>query len=69
MGLLAFTMFACSLGTYELSVGRHSGFNSFDSDPWILRLIDFTRKALEHPHVRVIGVCFGHQIVGRTLGS
>ena len=43
--------------------------NSFDSSPWIIRLVDFTRKALAHPRVRVIGVCFGHQIVGRALAG
>ena len=46
-----------------------SEHNSFDSSPWILKLTDFTRKALAHPRVRVIGVCFGHQIVGRALAG
>ena len=45
-----------------------TGFNAFDDDPWVVRLVEFTKKALQHPHVRVIGVCFGHQIVGRALG-
>ena len=44
-------------------------YNSFDNDEWILRLVEFTRKALDHPRVKVIGVCYGHQIVGRALGS
>lgn len=46
-----------------------SEHNSFDSSPWIKGLVDFTRKALAHPRVRVIGVCFGHQIVGRALAG
>lgn len=41
--------------------------NSFDNDPWILRLVDFTRRVLAQDRVRVIGVCFGHQIVGRAM--
>jgi len=45
------------------------GANAFDSTPWILKLTDFTRKVLlEQDRVRVIGVCFGHQVVGRALG-
>jgi GMP synthase-like glutamine amidotransferase len=44
------------------------GHNSFDDAPWILRLVDFTKKVLEQDRVRIIGVCFGHQIVGRALG-
>ena len=45
------------------------GYNAFDSEPWILRLLEYTQKALQHPHVRVIGGCYGHQIVARVLGA
>lgn len=45
------------------------GHSAFDSLPWILALVDFVRQALTHPSVRVIGVCFGHQIVGRAMGA
>jgi hypothetical protein len=48
-----------------LSGSKH---NSFDNDEWILKLVDFTKKVLEQQRVRIIGVCFGHQIVGRALG-
>ncbi|KAF3932305.1 hypothetical protein ABW19_dt0206689 [Dactylella cylindrospora] len=42
---------------------------AFESTPWIIKLTEFVRKALmEQDRVRVIGVCFGHQIVGRALG-
>ncbi|PSK59419.1 hypothetical protein B9Z65_3743 [Elsinoe australis] len=47
-----------------------SKYNSFDNSPWILKLVEFTRKLLtEQERVKVIGICFGHQIVGRALGS
>jgi GMP synthase-like glutamine amidotransferase len=42
-------------------------FNSFDNDPWILRLVDFTKEVLAQDRVRLIGVCFGHQIIGRAM--
>lgn len=45
-----------------------AGHNAFDNEPWILKLVDFTKKMLEQRKVRVIGVCFGHQIIGRALG-
>lgn len=48
-----------------ISGSRH---NSFDSDPWILRLVEYTQAALATGRVRVIGVCFGHQILSRALG-
>ncbi|CAK1358493.1 putative glutamine amidotransferase-like protein [Cercospora beticola] len=44
-----------------------SKFNSFDNDPWILKLVEFTRKVLAQERVRLIGVCFGHQIIGRAM--
>lgn len=44
-----------------------SGYDAFASDPWIVRLVEYTKEALKHNRVRVIGVCFGHQIVGRAL--
>lgn len=43
--------------------------NSFDNDPWILKLVEFTEKVLKQDRIRVIGVCFGHQILGRALGA
>ena len=42
-------------------------FNSFDNDPWILKLVEFTKQVLAQDRVRLIGVCFGHQIIGRAL--
>jgi len=30
--------------------------------------VDFTSKVLAHDRIRAIGVCFGHQIIGRALG-
>jgi GMP synthase-like glutamine amidotransferase len=31
--------------------------------------VDFTTKVLTQDRVRAIGVCFGHQIIGRALGA
>ncbi|CAM1503293.1 Fc.00g080690.m01.CDS01 [Cosmosporella sp. VM-42] len=44
---------------------RHT---AFESDPWIVKLVEFTKAAIEGG-VRVVGVCFGHQIVGRAMGA
>ena len=46
-----------------------SRHNAFDHDPWILKLVEFTERVLKQRRVRTIGVCFGHQIVGRALGT
>ncbi|KAF2973513.1 hypothetical protein GQX73_g99 [Xylaria multiplex] len=44
-------------------------YNAFDSDEWIERLVQFTKCCLEGGRIRVIGVCFGHQIIARALGA
>ena len=44
-----------------------SRHNSFENQPWILKLVAFTEKVLKQRRVRIIGVCFGHQIVGRAM--
>lgn len=47
----------------------NTGFNAFDNDPWILHLVDFVREVLAQDRVKIVGVCYGHQIVGRVLGA
>ncbi|KAL2006265.1 hypothetical protein VTN00DRAFT_9919 [Thermoascus crustaceus] len=45
-----------------------SKHDSFADIPWINKLVEFTKKVLSQDRVRIIGVCFGHQILGRALG-
>ena len=45
-----------------------SKYSAYQDDPWILKLVEYTEKAIASERVRVVGVCFGHQIVGRALG-
>ncbi|GKT45209.1 putative glutamine amidotransferase-like protein [Colletotrichum spaethianum] len=54
-----------SIDAILISGSKH---NSFDNDPWILKLVDFTKKCIDSGRVKAIGVCFGHQIIGRSLG-
>ena len=44
------------------------GHNSFDNDSWILKLVEYTKDLLAQDRIRLIGVCFGHQIIGRAIG-
>ncbi|RDW58851.1 class I glutamine amidotransferase-like protein [Coleophoma cylindrospora] len=51
-----------------LSGSRYDSFSPGENN-WILKLVDFTKALLEEQsRVRIMAVCFGHQIVGRTLG-
>ncbi|ERT03391.1 GMP synthase (glutamine-hydrolyzing) [Sporothrix schenckii 1099-18] len=56
-----------------------SKHTAFDDTPWIQALVAFTQRTLAtttpeakaagvHP-VRMLGICFGHQIIGRALGA
>ncbi|KAK9463072.1 class I glutamine amidotransferase-like protein [Lipomyces oligophaga] len=43
---------------------------AFDSDPWILQLCAFLKHVYDdYDNVRLVGVCFGHQIIARALGG
>jgi GMP synthase-like glutamine amidotransferase len=47
------------------------GYDSFTPglNNWILKLVDFTKSILQdQSRVRIMAVCFGHQIVGRAFG-
>lgn len=57
-----------AVGNHNTDVYRCAEHNSYDDLPWINKLVEFTQKVYAHDRVRIIGVCFGHQIVGRALG-
>ncbi|KAF3191816.1 hypothetical protein TWF225_001031 [Orbilia oligospora] len=45
-----------------------SRYNAWGDDAWIINLVEFVRECVEKK-VPVIGICFGHQVVGRALGA
>ncbi|KAK6538238.1 hypothetical protein TWF694_011117 [Orbilia ellipsospora] len=45
-----------------------SRYNAWEDIPWINNLVEFTKECVARK-IPVIGICFGHQIVGRALGS
>ncbi|CAG9939554.1 unnamed protein product [Clonostachys rosea f. rosea IK726] len=49
-----------------LTGSRHT---AFDDDPWILKLVEYVKAAIDSGRVKVVGICFGHQIVGRAAGA
>ncbi|CCH45256.1 hypothetical protein BN7_4838 [Wickerhamomyces ciferrii] len=43
--------------------------DAFANDEWILKLRDYLQNVVLPSSVPVIGICFGHQIIGRALGA
>ncbi|CAG8506303.1 9249_t:CDS:2, partial [Dentiscutata heterogama] len=44
--------------------------SAYDDIPWINRLTDFTKLIIDkHQHIKLIGICFGHQIIARAAGG
>ena len=48
---------------------QHLGLSAFDIIDWIEHLVCYIKRALAYDNVKIIGLCFGHQIVGRALGA
>lgn len=58
-----------ALGVYEGIVSLGSEFAAYDdSIPWIAREMDVMRRAMD-ADLPVLGVCFGGQLLARTLGG
>jgi GMP synthase-like glutamine amidotransferase len=45
---------------------RHTAFNN---DEWIKKLVAYAKAAVDTGRVRVVGVCFGHQILARAMDA
>ncbi|KAI0394984.1 class I glutamine amidotransferase-like protein [Xylariaceae sp. FL0594] len=47
-----------------------SMYDAYGEDEWIMKLLDLLRHLwLHRPDIRFSGICFGHQILCRVLGS
>ncbi|CAG8668832.1 12833_t:CDS:2 [Dentiscutata erythropus] len=54
----------------QISDLLQNAINTYDDIPWINRLTDFTKLIIDkHQHIKLIGICFGHQIVARAAGG
>lgn len=62
------TLYVALLSITTILTQGDTEYNSFDNDPWIIKLVEYTKQAIEDSRVKLLGICFGHQIIGRALG-
>ncbi|CAI6098761.1 unnamed protein product [Clonostachys chloroleuca] len=49
-----------------ISGSKHTAFKD---DEWIVSLVAYVKSFLETANKPAVGICFGHQIIGRALGA
>ena len=52
----------------ELYLISGSNSSAYDSDSWILELMQWVRDAASL-HIKLAGICFGHQVIAQALGG
>lgn len=46
------------------------GYSAYEDQEWIHKLCDYVKRVYEEfPSKKIIGICFGHQIVAQALGG
>lgn len=58
--------------TFHGIVITGSAASAYEDTPWILKLVQYVSMLRAEPYrssVRLIGVCFGHQIIARACGG
>jgi GMP synthase-like glutamine amidotransferase len=56
------------MNDYEAFIMTGSKYSAYDTEEWILTLTEFIRQ-VDQTSKKVIGICFGHQILANALGG
>lgn len=70
-----FTGYTVALGEFPADANLYDGYvitgspsGAYETDAWILALMDFIRQAYKLGK-KLVGICFGHQIIAQALGG
>lgn len=70
---IEFITFNCEMGEYPQHINEFDFFittgsrrSCYEDEAWILQLIEFI-QALDKNHKKLIGICFGHQLMALAL--
>ncbi len=61
--------FPSSVDECEAYVLTGSVFGAYEDEPWIKQLISFVQEAYASKKTKLIGICFGHQLLAQALGG
>ena len=71
-----FEIFDCKRGDLPGSVKDFDGYvimgsysGAYDKDLWIYDLGNFIKDTVENSEGKIVGICFGHQMIGQSLGG
>jgi GMP synthase-like glutamine amidotransferase len=72
---LEFVVYDVEQGEYPAAIDEVDAYlitgsksSVYDDKPWIEVLMDFVRE-LDRRHKKIVGICFGHQLVAHALGG
>ena len=72
---LGFSVYDVEKGEYPADIDEVDAYlitgsksSVYEDKPWIATLIEFVRE-LDRRHKKIVGICFGHQLVAQALGG
>jgi GMP synthase-like glutamine amidotransferase len=72
---LVFRVYDVEQGEYPADIDEVDAYlitgsksSVYDDKPWIAQLMEFVRE-LDRRHKKLVGICFGHQLVAQALGG